>query len=120
MLWRNNISTCPSGASARESLLRNFVPKLTRINGRPFFQTVLVGIVLFLNPGTYLAITGLGAGGKQPELVGIVNDANVVLYTLFGASAVVGGGLVNKIGPRFSLMLGVTGYPVYCGSLWFA
>ncbi|KAE9574062.1 hypothetical protein CGMCC3_g9923 [Colletotrichum fructicola] len=85
----------------------------------PIFQTVLVGIVLFLNPGTYLAITGLGAGGKQPELIGIVNDANVVLYTLFGASAVVGGGVINKIGPRYSLMLGVTGYPVYCGSLWW-
>ncbi|KAF4818311.1 putative membrane protein [Colletotrichum siamense] len=85
----------------------------------PFFQTVLVGIVLFLNPGTYLAITGLGAGGKQPELIGIVNDANVVLYTLFGASAVVGGGVINKIGPRYSLMIGVTGYPVYCGSLWW-
>lgn len=98
-------------------MLRNLVPKLTKINGRPFFQTVLVGIVPFLNPGTYLAITGLGAGGKQPELIGIVNDANVVLYTLFGASAVVGGGVINKIGPRYSLMIGVTGYPVYCGSL---
>ncbi|KAF4883541.1 putative membrane protein [Colletotrichum fructicola] len=93
--------------------------RVSSINGRPIFQTVLVGIVLFLNPGTYLAITGLGAGGKQPELIGIVNDANVVLYTLFGASAVVGGGVINKIGPRYSLMLGVTGYPVYCGSLWW-
>ncbi|KAL6797861.1 hypothetical protein GGI42DRAFT_88382 [Trichoderma sp. SZMC 28013] len=85
----------------------------------PFVQTIIVGFVLFCNPGTYLAITGLGAGGKQPQLIGIVNKANVVLYCLFGASGILGGSIINKIGPRWALMIGATGYPMYAGSLWW-
>lgn len=78
-----------------------------------------MGFVLFCNPGTYLAITGLGAGGKQPQLIGIVNQANVILYCLFGASGILGGSIINKIGPRWALMIGATGYPIYAGSLWY-
>lgn len=78
-----------------------------------------MGFVLFCNPGTYLAITGLGAGGKQPQLIGIVNKANVILYCLFGASGILGGSIINKIGPRWALMIGATGYPMYAGSLWY-
>lgn len=78
-----------------------------------------MGFVLFCNPGTYLAITGLGAGGKQPQLIGIVNQANVILYCLFGASGILGGSIINKIGPRWALMIGATGYPMYAGSLWY-
>ncbi|KAH6607063.1 hypothetical protein Trco_003376 [Trichoderma cornu-damae] len=85
----------------------------------PFVQTIIVGFVLFCNPGTYLAITGLGAGGKQPQLIGIVNKANVILYCLFGGSGILGGSIINKIGPRWALMVGATGYPIYAGSLWW-
>ncbi|KAJ5620285.1 hypothetical protein N7510_004269 [Penicillium lagena] len=59
------------------------------------------------------------SGGKRPELVPIVNKANVLLYSLFGASGVLGGSVINKIGPRYALMIGATGYPVYAGSLWW-
>ncbi len=45
--------------------------------------------------------------------------SNGVLYGLFTFSAILGGTMINLLGPRITMMFGVTGYPIYIGSLWY-
>ncbi|KAK4892204.1 hypothetical protein LTR27_009213 [Elasticomyces elasticus] len=47
------------------------------------------------------------------------NISNGVLYGVFAFSAVAAGPLLNKIGPRYTLLFGITGYPVYQGAMWY-
>ena len=64
-------------------------------------------------------IIGLGAGGSRPSNIPIVDRINVVSGSLISAFAFIGGSLINKIGPRLTLTIGVSGYPLYTGALWF-
>ncbi|KAK3065785.1 hypothetical protein LTR53_018039, partial [Teratosphaeriaceae sp. CCFEE 6253] len=61
----------------------------------------------------------LGAGGGRPSSTDMANISNGVLYGIFAFSAVGAGPLLNKIGPRYTLMFGITGYPVYQGAMWY-
>lgn len=81
-------------------------------------QTIIVGMVLFCCPGTYLAMTGLGAGGLRASETGTADRANIIAYCMFGASGLFSGSLINQIGPKFTLMIGAVGYSIYAGSLW--
>ncbi|KAK0264500.1 hypothetical protein LTS09_001979 [Friedmanniomyces endolithicus] len=55
------------------------------------------------------------------------SDSALFTYTLipkvqnsvFAFSAVAAGPLLNKIGPRWTLMFGITGYPIYQGAMWY-
>lgn len=80
---------------------------------------MIVGATLFCCPGTYLAMTGLGAGGARPEYIRYTDPGNVVLYCMFGLSGIFGGSVINQLGPRITLMIGATGYSIYAGSLWY-
>ncbi|KAL4778894.1 major facilitator superfamily domain-containing protein [Aspergillus varians] len=85
----------------------------------PFVQAMIVGATLFCGPGTYLAMTGLGAGGVHPSYIHITDAGNVVLYCIFGVAGVFGGSIINQLGPRITLMVGASGYSIYAGSLWY-
>jgi hypothetical protein len=80
---------------------------------------LLSGACLFCNPGLYLAITGLGAGGGKVSSTAMADISNGVLYGLFTFSALLGGTIINIFGPRITMMFGVTGYPIYVGGLWY-
>ena len=80
---------------------------------------MLSGACLFCNPGLYLAITGLGAGGGKVTSTTMADISNGVLYGLFTFSALLGGTMINTFGPRITMAFGVTGYPIYIGGLWY-
>jgi hypothetical protein len=80
---------------------------------------LLSGACLFCNPGLYLAIIGLGAGGGKVSSTAMADISNGVLYGLFTFSALLGGTIINIFGPRITMMFGVTGYPIYVGGLWY-
>ena len=84
----------------------------------PFVQTLVVGVMLFLGPGMNAADLGLGAGGNRPKEIPTVDKVNVLTTTLLCASSFFGGSINNQIGPKYSAMLGASGYPLYIGSLW--
>ncbi|TQS34079.1 hypothetical protein Golomagni_05551 [Golovinomyces magnicellulatus] len=92
--------------------------KLLRLN-KPINQNIVCGLILFCLPGIYTALTALGAGGGKPTSLVIANQTNAILYGVFILFACMGGTIVNILGPRFSLMLGTLGYPLYVGGLWY-
>ncbi|KAF2165583.1 hypothetical protein M409DRAFT_36848 [Zasmidium cellare ATCC 36951] len=83
----------------------------------PSVQILIISASLFFNPGLYLAL--LGAGGGRPSSTTMSNIANGVLYGVFSFSAIGAGSLLNTIGPRWTLLFGITGYPIYQGALWY-
>jgi hypothetical protein len=63
-------------------------------------------------------MTGLGAGGLRADETPTADRSNIIAYSLFGASGIFSGSLINQIGPRYVLMIGTIGYSIYAGSLW--
>lgn len=49
----------------------------------------------------------------------MANISNGVLYGVFAFSAVGAGPLINLVGPRWTLLMGITGYPLYQGAMWY-
>jgi hypothetical protein len=49
----------------------------------------------------------------------MANTSNGVLYGVFTFSALLAGTLLNVLGPRLTMVLGITGYPVYIGAMWY-
>jgi hypothetical protein len=64
------------------------------------------------------AITTLGAGGSHPSNIPVIDKINIVAGVLIIIAGIFGGSVNNKLGPKFTLMLGASGYPVYVGSMW--
>ncbi|KAL1901094.1 hypothetical protein Sste5346_002161 [Sporothrix stenoceras] len=89
-----------------------------RLNN-PFIQNLLSAACLFCNPGLYLAVSLLGAGGGRPTSTTMANISNGTLYGVFVFSALMAGTVLNTLGPRYTMMFGITGYPVYIGSMWY-
>lgn len=84
----------------------------------PFIQNLLIAACLFCNPGMYLAIATLGAGGGRPSSTSMGDISNGVLYGVFTFSAILAPTVLNKIGPRLTMIFAISGYPLYTGSLW--
>ena len=63
-------------------------------------------------------ILGLGAGGSLPSNIPIIDKVNVVGGVFTIVAGITGGSVNNKLGPKFTLMLGVSGYPLYIGAMW--
>ncbi|CAE6526244.1 unnamed protein product [Rhizoctonia solani] len=80
----------------------------------PLTQVILLGIVCFLSPGMFDALTGLGAGGWVDPKTSA--NGNAALYATFAAGAFFSGSICNKLGPRLTLLIGTTGYSLYMGS----
>lgn len=78
-------------------------------------QIVVMSFVLFLTPGCYNSITGIGNSGiKDPH---VADNANVALYSTFATIGAIGGVICNIIGVKVCLMIGGSGYLMYTGSL---
>jgi len=65
-------------------------------------------------PGLFNALNGLGGGGQVDATTGA--NANAALYSTFAFGAFFSGSINNKLGPRLTLFLGATGYPLYIGA----
>lgn len=90
------------------------------IKGLPQFsnamvQIVLLSFIIFLTPGCFNAITGIGGSGIEDHSV--ADNASVALYSTFATVGMIGGVICNIIGPRYCLLFGGTGYFVYTASL---
>lgn len=80
------------------------------------FQIILVGLVSFAEPGIWNALNNLGAGGQQKPY--LVNAANSLTYGIMSIGCALAGGLCNKIGLKWTLVLGVIFYTPYASSLY--
>lgn len=49
----------------------------------------------------------------------MANISNGTLYGVFVFSALGASTVVNILGPRLTMMFGITGYPVYIGAMWY-
>jgi Major Facilitator Superfamily len=49
----------------------------------------------------------------------MANTSNGVLYGFFAFSALMAGSVLNTLGPRLTMLFGITGYPVYIGAMWY-
>ncbi|KAF9233318.1 major facilitator superfamily domain-containing protein [Melanogaster broomeanus] len=77
----------------------------------PVLQVSLLGLVCFMCPGMFNALTGLGGGG-QVNTADQAN-ANSALYATFAFFSFFSGTVNNVLGPRLTLMLGTWGYSLY-------
>ena len=90
-----------------------------KIRDSPSGQTLVVGVVLLCCVGLNSAVLGLGAGGSRPENIPTVDRVNYIGAFVLVGSSCFGGLITNKLGPRNTVAIAATGYPVYVGSLWF-
>ena len=83
------------------------------------FPSDLDNSILFCTPGIYLALTGLGAGGGRPSSQSVASLTNAILYAVFTVFGWIGGSILNILKPKITIMIGVIGYPLYVGGLWY-
>ncbi|KAH9816812.1 major facilitator superfamily domain-containing protein [Melampsora americana] len=87
-------------------------PKITYHH--PLIQIIIISFVCFCCPGMYNSITGLGGGGQLNAKA--ADDATFALCVTFAIVAFFSGSIVNKLGPKFSMTIGCTGYTFFIGS----
>ncbi|KAH7920534.1 MFS general substrate transporter [Leucogyrophana mollusca] len=80
----------------------------------PVTQVVLLGVICFLCPGMFNALTGLGGGGQVDATTSA--NSNAALYSTTSAVSFFAGSVFNKLGPRRTLQLGTLAYPLFFGS----
>ncbi|KAF7784813.1 hypothetical protein Agabi119p4_978 [Agaricus bisporus var. burnettii] len=87
---------------------------LRGLYSHPLTQVTILGLVCFMCPGLFNALTGLGGGGQVDP---ITNDhANVALNATFSVAAFFAGSVNNMLGARLTLFIGSCGYALYIGS----
>ncbi|KAG1762778.1 MFS general substrate transporter [Suillus occidentalis] len=77
----------------------------------PVTQVSMLGLVCFMCPGMFNALSGLGGGG-QVNTTDQAN-ANATLYATFAFFGFFSGSVNNVLGARRTLMLGTWGYSLY-------
>ncbi|KAF0709699.1 hypothetical protein As57867_005775, partial [Aphanomyces stellatus] len=77
-------------------------------------QVLIVAAVCFTCPGLYNAISSIAAGVNDET---INYNATAVLYACFALFGLFAGGIVNVLGPKYTLFIGTWGYVVYAVSL---
>ncbi|KAI3403948.2 hypothetical protein KGF56_003215 [Candida oxycetoniae] len=77
-------------------------------------QIIMVAFVIFMTPGMFNALSGIGASISDKSTS---DNAAVALYSTFATIGFFGGTICNTIGVRSSLIFGGTGYALYAGSL---
>jgi hypothetical protein len=82
-------------------------------------QALVVCAVVICGPGLNGAVLGLGAGGSHPSNIPIIDKVNIVGASVTVVAGFFGGSINNQIGPRYTLILAASGYPVYLGALWW-
>ncbi|EHY51974.1 hypothetical protein HRR83_003464 [Exophiala dermatitidis] len=89
---------------------RIFGHKIPRYSA-PMVQIVVVGFILFLNPGMYNALAGLGGAGQVDATA--QNNAGIALHTTFAVIGFVVGIAHNYLGTKWTMAVGGIGYCVY-------
>ncbi|RDB23856.1 hypothetical protein Hypma_009037 [Hypsizygus marmoreus] len=80
------------------------------------FQILVVGVIAFLGPGLWNATNSLGAGGAlEPYLV---NAANSIVFAVLGLLCIASALAVNRIGVKYTLILGSLAWAPYSSSLY--
>lgn len=79
------------------------------------FQVVMLAFVVFMTPGMFNALTGLGGSGIDD--IKVADNGNVALYLTFATIGFFGGSICNIIGAKACLAFGGTGYALYAGLL---
>jgi hypothetical protein len=79
---------------------------------------LILCVVVFCVAGMNTVIFGLGAGGSHPSNIPIIDRVNIVSGILLIVAGAFGGSVNNKLGLKYTLMLGASGYPIYVGSMW--
>ncbi|KAG7661845.1 uncharacterized protein J8A68_004644 [[Candida] subhashii] len=77
-------------------------------------QVVMLAFVIFMTPGMFNALSGIGASISDKVTS---DNASVALYSTFATIGFFGGTICNVIGVRASLMFGGIGYAIYASSL---
>lgn len=85
-----------------------------RIYSMPIIQVALVGMVCFLCPGMFNAISGIGGGGQVNASAS--NSAAIALYSTFAIVSFFAGTIHNKLGSKLTLGIGALGYCLYIGA----
>ncbi|KAF5317585.1 hypothetical protein D9619_013230 [Psilocybe cf. subviscida] len=80
----------------------------------PITQVVMLGLVCFMGPGLFNALTGLGGAGQVDPTTSA--NANSTHYATFAVCAFFSGSVNNKLGSRLTLLLGITGFSLSIGS----
>ncbi|KAJ5935300.1 DUF895 domain membrane protein [Penicillium verhagenii] len=81
----------------------------------PKVQLVMVAFVCFMCPGMFNALGGMGGGGKTDAT--LADNMNTALYSTFAVFGIFGGTFVNRLGVKWTLAFGGTGYCLYAISL---
>lgn len=80
---------------------------------------VIIGILVGLTAGLYVALNLLGAGGGKPNSAQTVQVVNMTLCAVGFFSASFGGSVLNTVGPAITACLGILGDILYVGSLMY-
>ena len=81
-----------------------------------FFQATVVGLLAFAAPGLWNALQSVGAGGQQTPF--LVMAGNALLFSLMTITCLSSSLVINRIGLRWTLVLGTTGYALYSAALY--
>ncbi|KAI9741687.1 MAG: hypothetical protein M1834_000072 [Cirrosporium novae-zelandiae] len=80
----------------------------------PQVQLILVAFVCFMCPGMFNAVTGLGGGGQIDATT--ADNTNVALYSTFAVVGFFAGSIANRLGIKWTIAFGGTGYFLYVAS----
>ena len=80
----------------------------------PVTQIAMVGLICFMCPGMFNALTSLGGGGQLDPYA--QTNANVALYTTFAVFGFFAGSVNNYIGSKWTIFAGTFGYVLYASS----
>lgn len=78
-----------------------------------------MGVIVGLTAGLYQALNLLGAGGGKPDSASTVQVVNATLCGVWFFSSAFGGTVLNTIGPAITACLGVVGFMLYVGGIWY-
>ncbi|KAH7305284.1 major facilitator superfamily domain-containing protein [Stachybotrys elegans] len=87
-----------------------------RVFRSPLFNVILVGLISFTQPGIWNALNNTGAGGQQEPY--LVNAANSLTFGIMVFGCSIFGIVSNKIGVKWTLVIGTLGYAPYSASLY--
>jgi hypothetical protein len=65
-------------------------------------QNFIIGVLLGLTGGLYVALNLLGAGGGKPNSASTINTANALLCAVYAVSSLLGGTVLNRLGPAWT------------------
>ncbi|KAJ5613178.1 hypothetical protein N7510_006372 [Penicillium lagena] len=85
----------------------------------PFTQNIISGLCVAFTAGIYVALNILGAGGGRPDSQAVTSIVNSCLCACWVVTSFVSSIIMQYLGPGITTSLGVLGYAVYVGSLWY-